>query len=146
MCAFNLREAEIENLDARFGCEDVGGLKVAMRDRLFVRGFGGGGKLDGELQRLFERQRPLDFGTIDVFHDQIVGAYVVERADVGMVEGGDGSRFLCKAIAESGGGGLDCDNAIKPRVAGFPDLSHTAFADAGEDFVGTEFCAWFQLH
>ena len=72
-------------LDAGFRDQDIGGLEIAMGDSLAVRGFERAGQLDRILQRLIERQRTFDLRTFDVFHDQVVGADVVESANVRMV-------------------------------------------------------------
>ena len=41
------------------GHEDVGRLDIAMNDSLFMRGVEGVGNVDGNLEQLFERERPL---------------------------------------------------------------------------------------
>ena len=39
-------------------------------------------------------------GTLDELHHQVVGADVVQRADVGMIQRGDGAGFALKALIE----------------------------------------------
>ena len=75
----------------------------------------------------------------------LVLADVVERADVRMLEARDVPRFALEPLAparhrrpDAGRQHLDGDEAIEPRVARLVDLAHAAFADEGEDLVGTE--------
>ena len=41
-------------------------------------------------QRFPERHRPMERLAIDVFHDEVVRPHVVDRADVRMIQCGDG--------------------------------------------------------
>ena len=43
---------------------------------------------------------PVDRLAFDVLHHQVVRADVVELADVGMIQGGDGAGFALEAFAE----------------------------------------------
>jgi hypothetical protein len=64
-------------------------------------------------------------------------ADVVERADVGMVEVGDGAGLALEAGAdlragrEVGRQHLDCDIAAQAGIAGPIDLAHPARTDPG---------------
>ena len=51
---FDFGEAEIEDFDAGFYDEDVGGFEVAMDDGFFMRRFERGGELDAEFEGLIE--------------------------------------------------------------------------------------------
>ena len=68
----------------------------------------------------------------------------MKRADVRMVELGDGARLALEAGAHLGcrgqvrGQHLDGDVAAQARVVGAVDLAHAARAERGEDPVGTE--------
>src|SRR5262249_43954446 len=81
----------------------------------------------------------------DVFHDEIVGAVfvadVIEDADVGMIQRGDGFCFAVESLARLG---LSCgmvgqnfygDNAVEASVAGAIDFAHAAAAKNGKDLV-----------
>jgi len=71
-------------------------------------------------------------------------AHVIKRADVRVVQRGDGAGLAVEPIAELGGGGrrgeddLDGHGAVQPRIAGLVDLAHAACAQLGKDFVGAE--------
>ena len=117
-----------------------------MHDRLIMRCVQSQRDLPREAERFLHRHRPLpdpfpEGRPLDVLHDQIIGTNVVERADVGMVQRGDGLGFLLKASAETNQRSLDGDVAIQPRVTGTPHLTHTAPADGREYFVRSELVA-----
>ena len=69
-----------------------------MDDALAVRGRERVGDLRRQLERLLERNgaRPDPLRkrrSLDELHHQVIGAHVIERADVGVVQGSDGARF-----------------------------------------------------
>ncbi len=155
-CRF--REAEIEQLRARFGQHDVRRFEIAMYDPRTMRGRQRVGNLDRDRQRLRARQAgTLGFGSrhairerlaFEELHDEKrrarVLADVVERADVRMRELRDDSRLAVEALAKLRVIGdrtwqdLDRHRAIEARVAGFVDLAHAARAKRAEDFIRTE--------
>ena len=102
--------------------------------------------LAGGFDGFVEWERALERGSVDQFHDEVVGADVLELADVGVVEGGDGAGFALEALSEFGFGGFDGYGAVETGVAGFVDFAHAAFAKRREDFVGAEFVAWGEGH
>ena len=65
------------------------------------------------------RQRSLERRAIHVLHDQIVGADVVESADVGMVQCRHGTSFPVETFGELLFGNLDSDGAVQSLVTGF---------------------------
>ena len=67
-------------------------------------------------------------------------------ADIGMVQRGNRARFSFKALAEFFVRNLHCHVAAEARVAGFVDLTHSACAERGKDFVGAEFIAGGKGH
>jgi hypothetical protein len=110
-----------------------------MSDALGVRGLKRGSDLYGQTQCVANRQRT--FGqrlAIHQLHHDIVGADIIDLADVGVIKGGYGFGFARKSIAELGGRGFYRDIAIEARISGAVDLSHTAFAEQRKDLVRTE--------
>jgi len=75
----------------------------------------------------------------DELHDEVIGADVVERANVGVIESGDGPGFAGESGGELGLRDFDGDGAPDAGVGGFPDLAHAARAKRREDLVGPEF-------
>ena len=79
-------------------------------------------------------------------------ADVVNGADVWVVQGGDGSRFLLEALPrlrvgrERAREHLDGNRAIEARVARAIDLAHAAGPDWGDDLVRTKACAGLERH
>jgi hypothetical protein len=71
-------------------------------------------------------------------------ADIEERADIRMLQSGDGARFAFKALASIGGisqmlrQNLYGDGAIEARVACAIDFSHAASAERRDYFVGAE--------
>ena len=71
-------------------------------------------------------------------------ADVVERADVRIVQRGDGLRLALDAGAPAGVGAavcqedLDRDRAVEARVARPVHLAHAACADGGLDLIRAE--------
>jgi hypothetical protein len=134
-------------------------------DSLAVRGVERQRDLLPDLQQLRERQRAslqalgqrLPFQQL---HHQVMElllpwrslrgrgvADVVQRADVGMVQRGDGLRLALEALAnllvagQHRGNQLDGDIAIQARIARAMDLPHAAGAERAEDLVGSESCS-----
>ena len=66
---------------------------------------------------------------LDEFHHQVVRADVVEGADVGVIERGNGSGFAFEAISELARRDFDGDRAAQARVRAAVDFAHAAFAD-----------------
>ena len=82
---------------------------------------------------------------VEEFHDDVVTvlvfADVVDRADVGMVQGRCGLGFAAEAFEGLGISGdfvgqeLEGDEAMKASVLGFVDHAHAAAAEFFEDAV-----------
>src|SRR5262245_33587093 len=89
-------------------------------------------------------------------HDQVVRAIdaadVVDAADVGMVQGGDGASLALEAGPHIGVArdhtrqDLDRDGPIEARVACSVDLAHPTRAKRGQDFIRTEASASSEQH
>ena len=100
-----------------------------MNDTLLVRGFEGGGDLAGDPQGFFEGQRPPRGFALDVLHDQVIRADVVQSADVGVIQRGHGAGFPIEALGEPFLRHLDRNQAVQPRVARLVHFAHAALAD-----------------
>ena len=121
-----------------------------MRDALAMRLIQRVGNFDRVLQHLLDRQRTFHQAmreglAFQILHHQeidiVLMAGVVERADVGMIQAGDGFCFAVEALAqfravgEMSGKNLDGDDAVEARIAGLVHLAHSARTDCGENFV-----------
>ena len=136
-------DSEIENLHARIRNHDVSGLEIAMHDPVRVRRAQCIRDLRGMAQGIREWQRtslqqlPKCFAP-DQFHDQIVGADVVDRANVRVVERRERTAFEFEPSCQALWHDLDCDQAIQPCVSGSVDLAHPSCPERGLDFIRTD--------
>src|ERR1700761_3218966 len=103
-----------------------------MDDTAPVRGGERIGDLDAVTQSFFQRKRSFGGPALHVFHDEVVVADVVERADMWMIEGGDGTGLALEAPGKSVLQELDRDGAIETCVARGPDLTHAACRDGSD--------------
>ena len=116
----------------------------------FVQGASDLGRVS---QRLVQGQRSsaeaLGQGlALQVFHHQEQGAlvpsHVVQRADVRVIQPGDGARLAfetrraVRVRPHLAAQHLDRDHAIQTAVARLVDLAHAAGPQEGEDLVGSE--------
>ena len=156
-----LRQTEVEHLDAVARQHHVAGLEVAVDD---AGAMGGGHRLcdlaaerDHVIDRqCAARQSILEGLALEVLHDQevhaVLGADVVERADVRMAELRDRPRLAPQPLTQQRILGelprqhLDRHLALEARVARAIDLSHAALAAQRHDLVGTQASAWCQRH
>ena len=149
-----LREAEVEELDLAFrGHVDVRGLEVAVEDALGVRGLERVRDLEREADRLVDR----DGSARDALLERLAGDELedeeaqgvdlleaVDRRDVRVIQGREDVRLAGEAReavrvrGERVGKDLDRDVALKPRVAGPPDLAHPSGAQARQDLERSE--------
>ena len=108
------------------------------------------GYLNRDRERPIERQRascePLGQRlALEILHDQevnpVLAADVMERADVRMIQRGDGARLTLEALASLGIVGdlrrqdLDRHVPTEPGVAGAVDLAHPARAEPRVDLI-----------
>jgi hypothetical protein len=154
VAADGFRETEVENLHATVGGdEDVLGFQVAMDNPLVMSRRQPVGDRRREIDGLEERQGTLrQAGSKRVAGQQLgddvgsaaIVADVIERQDVGMRERRDRLGFSLEPIergavgCESRRQDLDRHLAIEPRIAGAIHLAHPAFANLGDDFVGSD--------
>ena len=79
-------------------------------------------------------------------------AYVMQRADVGMIQAGDGFCFALESLAqfssvrEMNGKNFNGDNSIEAGIAGFVNFAHSARANRTGDFVRPEFGPGCESH
>lgn len=93
---------------------------------------------------------------LEQLHDEealvVVATDIKQRADVRMTEAGNRlglaveTRFGLRVADAAGGQDLDGDVPIEARVLRAIDLAHTAHADRGDNFIGTEAGAGRQTH
>jgi hypothetical protein len=147
------RQSEIEQLGAGFRQHDVAGLQVPMRHAVAVRLVEGAGNLGPVLKHLRHWQRPLfqprrQRLSFQVFHDNKINAVlpadVVQRADVGMIQAGDGFGLAletlpaCRIVGEMRRKNLDGNSAVQARIPRLIDFAHPARAERRDNFVGAE--------
>ena len=148
-----LGESEVEQLCTALRDHDVARLQITVHDARTVRLVEGTCDLNGVLQRLVERQ-PTFFKpagkrfAFEILHHEERGAailaYVVQRADVRVIERGNRARFAIESFAELWvrgevrGKDFDCYPTIEPRVASEIDLAHPSRADERENFVSAK--------
>src|SRR5262249_7461421 len=92
----------------------------------------------------------------DAFHDEVVHAVlmpdIVEDADVGMIQAGDGLGLALEALLASWIGGemsgenLDGYGALKTRVPGSIHLTHSARSKRSNNLIGSKSCTRSQSH
>ena len=104
----HLCEAEVQELGAGFREHHVAGFQVAMNDAAAVGFVERVRNLEAVLQELGSGKRALfESGRqrlpFEIFHHQIINsvlvAYVVERADVRMIQAGNGASFAIESLA-----------------------------------------------
>ena len=145
-----LGQAEVQQLRAGFREHDVARLQIAVSDALAMRLVERVGNFYRVLQDLLDRQRTFlqslrERFAFQVFHHQkinfVLMSCVVERADVGMIQAGDGFCFAVeslaqiRAVGEMSGQNFYRDNSVEAGIAGPVHLAHSARTDSGENFV-----------
>lgn len=121
-----LRQAEVQQLDALRANEDIGRFQIAVRDAVAMRCVQGRENLPRQRSYPVQDHRTGQRPALDQLHDQVVGADVVQGADMRVIERGHRTRFTLESLAEARRRELDGDVAAQPRVAGAPDLTHPA--------------------
>ncbi len=156
----HLREAEVQDLGLAGGRHhDVRGLDVAVDDAGRVGDGQGVGDLDGDGQRRkgdegTAVQQLLERVALDELHhdvdEPVLLAHVVDRADVGVLEGRAQAGLPFEAAAgglalgELGAQRLDDHRPVEARVLGAVGGGLSALAELPDDPVVRERAAWFQ--
>jgi hypothetical protein len=124
-----------------------------MNDAFVVGRFERIADLPGDRECLSERNGPAPDAVaqcfaVEILHhqevDPILAAYVVQRADVPMIQARDDSRFTIEALAHGRVGGDACgqylnrDDASQASIPRLIDLAHSARADWRHDLVRTK--------
>ena len=150
-----LRQPEVEHLDlAAVGEDDVLGLDVTVQDARFVSPLEGACDLDREPQGLRDRKRPrrdtarervaLVVGQHEVGAALVGGPDLVQRADVGMIDGGDGTGLDEEALLgievarQVRREELEGDRAAQTGVLCAVDDAHATAPDLLEDPVAAD--------
>src|SRR5262249_38967271 len=120
------------------GDQDIRRLDVAMGDAFPMRSIQGVENLARILHDLFQRKRTFQRGSFDELHDEVVGAYIIEMANVRMIKRGNNLRFLGEALTKPARANLNRYIAVQARISGPVDFAHTAFAEQCRNFVRPE--------
>jgi len=73
--------------------------------------------------------------SLEVLHHEVIGADVVQDADVRMAQRRNGSRFLQRALAVPGSERLDRHRSTQTGVDRLVHRAHSAFANLREDLI-----------
>ena len=147
-------EAEVENLRSARGQQDVGGLDIAVDDAGGMSRLKGVGEGRADLEEDPQVQRAVPDSllqglTLEQLHDNecpAIGRFadVVDRADVGVLQGCHCLRFALESLASSSRIGgmrrqqLDGHVSCKSLVTRLVDLAHATRTDGGNDLVRAE--------
>ena len=91
-------------------------------------------------------KRPPERLAFDVLHHQVIRTDVMERADVRMIQRGDGASFLLKTRRVLALELFNRDDTVQPRVTRLLNLAHAARTNRRKDFVRAEFVARLERH
>jgi hypothetical protein len=72
---------------------------------------------------------------MDVLHDEIIRADIIEMANIGMTQRSNCSRLAFEAFRELLLGDFDSDIAAESGIVGLINLSHAAFTQLGSNTV-----------
>jgi hypothetical protein len=145
-----LGEAEVQHLDESVRpAYHVLGLEIAVHDTCGVRSAQGSSDLHGEIERLAPPDGPScqalsqRFALHELHRDKLlaVGCFAecVNRADVRMVQSGDGARLLLEAgdagrvLRQIGRKNLERDLPLELEITGEPDLAHAAASEKSDN-------------
>lgn len=106
-----------------------------MSNAFVVRGVERVANLYRIIQRLIERQRPLERNPLEVLKYQVIGTHIVQRTDTPVIQCSDSTRFAFETFAEFGLGDFQSDDTAQSRIARFIHLAHSSRAEGREDFI-----------
>jgi hypothetical protein len=86
------------------------------------------------------------FGAFHKLHHQVIRPDVKQRADIRMVQRGDGAGFPLEPFTEARRQNLDRHIPPETRIVGFVHFAHAALADGRDDFIRTESITWLEWH
>src|SRR5262245_29756777 len=132
------RQTEVEHFDAGATQQNIGRLEVPMIDAFGVCRPQRICDLERQAYGFLRRQRTAYRLSLDVFHNEVIRTDVEERADVGMIERRNGSRFPLEAFAELFFYDFDRNRTVEACITRLPYLSHAARANRNEDFVRSQ--------
>ncbi len=134
-----LRQAEIEHLGFPARRDDhIRRFDIPMNDAFGMGRLQRIGNVHGVLHGILDRRRHAWRPPFDVLHDKIIRPDIVERADVRMIQSGDGAGLALETFSELRGGSFDGYVAAEAAVTCTIHLAHASRADRGKDFVRTE--------
>src|SRR6516162_7636237 len=93
------------------------------------------GDLDCQAHGLLSLQGASQRAALDVLQHEIIRPNVVNLADMRMIQRGNRTRFLLESSRVLGLQPLNRDDAVQPRVARLPDLTHAARPERRQNFV-----------
>src|SRR5438034_2842005 len=144
------RQTKVQHLDVAIRSDhDVFGLQVPMDDARVMRCTQCLEHLPCNLEASLNRKRapePIAQGvSLHQLGHQIVGADVMDGADIGMIQRGDCSNLAVESLAEALPGDLDRDLAVESRIKGLVDLAHAASSQEAENLIWPQLRARDQL-
>lgn len=119
--------------------QDIGRFQVAVKNASGMRLFECAGYLQSRARRFLRAHRPAERCPFDVLQHQVSGTYVINVANVRVVQRRDGARLLLKPRAVFPLEALQGHRPVEPRVRRLPHLTHAAGANAGHQLI------WSQL-
>src|SRR6516164_8999219 len=93
------------------------------------------GDLDCQPHGLLSLQGASQRAALDVLQHERLRPNVVDLADMRMIQRGNRTRFLLESSRVLGLQPLNRDDAVQPRVARLPDLTHAARPERRQNFV-----------
>ena len=125
------------------GVPHVRGLQIPVHDAPRVSHGQSFGNLGSESKGLCEGQfAALEASghgfAFDQLHHEVVGADVMQGADVGMADGCNRTRLLPEAVEEGTLADLDSDGTLQAGIGRAVNLAHGSLPEQGFDFVGPQ--------
>src|SRR6185503_17428589 len=105
-----------------------------MDDALAMRGLECVRNLESDPHRRGRGHRSGERRAVDVFHDEVIAADVVQRADVRVIEARDRSGLALDRFTRHTQP-LNRDDPIEPAVSRLPHVSHGTGTDFGDEDI-----------